>query len=64
MYPEYIGIFNTAVAGDAKAYPERRGAFDAGKAYAERHGFTLLPLTPFTDVDALAVLPDSPRETS
>jgi osmoprotectant transport system substrate-binding protein len=58
MYPEYIGIFNTAVAGDAKAYPSVDAAFEAGKAYAERHGFTLLPLTPFTDVDALAVLPE------
>lgn len=57
MYPEYIGIFNTAVAGDAKAYPSVEDAFAAGKAYATAHGYTLLPLTPFTDVDALAVLP-------
>jgi osmoprotectant transport system substrate-binding protein len=62
MYPEYIGIFNTAVAGDAKAYPSVETAFAAGKAYAEQHGFTLLPLTPFTDVDALAVLPEYARE--
>jgi osmoprotectant transport system substrate-binding protein len=62
LYPEYIGIFNTAVAGDAKAYPSVEEAFAAGKAYAERHGFTLLPLTPFTDVDALAVTPDYARE--
>jgi osmoprotectant transport system substrate-binding protein len=62
MYPEYIGIFNTAVAGDAKAYASVEEAFAAGKAYAERHGFTLLPLTPFTDVDALAVLPDYASE--
>jgi osmoprotectant transport system substrate-binding protein len=58
MYPEYIGIFNTAVAGDTKAYSSAEAAFEAGKAYAERNGFTLLPLTPFTDVDALAVLPE------
>jgi osmoprotectant transport system substrate-binding protein len=58
MYPEYIGIFNTAVAGDAKAYPSVEAAFAAGKAYAERNGFTLLPLTPFSDTDALAVLPE------
>jgi osmoprotectant transport system substrate-binding protein len=62
MYPEYIGIFNTAVAGDAKAYPSVDAAFAAGQAYARAHGFTLLPLTPFTDVDALAVLPDYARE--
>ncbi|HET6448424.1 MAG TPA: glycine betaine ABC transporter substrate-binding protein [Conexibacter sp.] len=57
MYPEYIGIFNTAVAGDAKAYPSVEAAFAAGARYARAHGYTLLPLTPFTDVDALAVLP-------
>jgi len=61
LYPEYIGIFNTAVAGDATAYPSVEAAFAAGKAYAERHGYTLLPLTPFTDVDALAVLPSYAR---
>jgi osmoprotectant transport system substrate-binding protein len=57
LYPEYIGIFNTAVAGDTKAYGTVAEAYAAGRAYAERHGFTLLPLTPFTDVDALAVKP-------
>jgi len=62
MYPEYIGIFNTAVARNTKVYPSVEAAFAAGKGYAERHGFTLLPLTPFTDVDALAVLPAYARE--
>jgi len=61
MYPEYIGIFNTAVAGDSKAYPSVDAAFAAGKRYATAHGYTLLPLTPFTDVDALAVKPDYAR---
>ncbi len=58
LYPEYIGIFDTAVAGDNKAYATVGDAFDAGKTYAEQHGYTLLPLTPFTDVDALAVTPE------
>jgi len=62
LYPEYIGIFNTAVAGDAKAYPDVDAAFAAGQKYASAHGYTLLPLTPFTDVDALAVTPDYARE--
>ncbi len=57
LYPAYIGTFDTAVAGDASAYPSVQAAFAAGQAYALRHGFRLLPLTPFTDVDALAVLP-------
>lgn len=62
LYPEYIGIFNTAVAGDTKAYPNVNAAFAAGQAYARSHGYTLLPLTPFTDVDALAVTPDYASE--
>ena len=62
LYPEYIGIFNTAVAGDAKTYDSAEAAFDAGQAYARAHGFELLPPTPFTDVDALAVTPEYARE--
>ncbi|MDO8185342.1 glycine betaine ABC transporter substrate-binding protein [Conexibacter sp. JD483] len=58
LYPEYIGIFDNVVAGDTRTYPDVQAAYDAGKAYAERNGFTLLPLTPFTDVDALAVTPE------
>jgi len=55
MYPEYIGIFNSTVAGNTRSFADAAAAFAAGKAYAERHGFTLLPLTPFENVDALAV---------
>ncbi|MDW5597112.1 glycine betaine ABC transporter substrate-binding protein [Conexibacter stalactiti] len=58
LYPEYIGIFNNVVAGDTRTYPDAEATFAAGKAYAERNGFTLLPLTPFTDTDALAVTPE------
>lgn len=57
LYPEYIGIFNNVVAGDTRTYPDVEATFAAGQAYAERNGFTLLPLTPFTDTDALAVTP-------
>ncbi len=62
LYPEYIGIFNTAVAGDTTTYTTVEEAYAAGKDYAEAHGYTLLPLTPFTDVDALAVKPDYAAE--
>lgn len=58
LYPEYIGIFNNVVAGDTRTYPDVEATYAAGKAYAERNGFTLLPLTPFTDTDALAVTPE------
>ena len=57
VYPEYIGTFNAAVADDAAAHPSAAAAFAAGQAYASANGFTLLPLTPFGDTDALAVLP-------
>jgi osmoprotectant transport system substrate-binding protein len=62
FFPEYIGIFNTAVAGDARAYDSVDAAYAAGRAFAARQGWTLLDLTPFTDTDALAVLPDYARE--
>ena len=61
LYPAYIGTFDTAVAGDATAYPSASAAFAAGRAYADRHGFRLLSMTPFTDNDALVVLPDYAR---
>jgi len=57
MYPEYIGIWNTSVAGNDQAFRTVNDAYAAGRAYAARQGFTLLPLTPFTDTDALAVKP-------
>lgn len=62
FYPEYIGIFNTAIAGDARAYDSVDAAFAAGETFAARQGWRLLPLTPFTDTDALAVLPDYAAE--
>ncbi|MDO8210551.1 glycine betaine ABC transporter substrate-binding protein [Conexibacter sp. CPCC 206217] len=64
MYPEYIGIFNTTVAGDTRLFGSPDEALAAGQAFAERNGFTLLPLTPFTDTDALAVLPDYAAENN
>jgi osmoprotectant transport system substrate-binding protein len=62
LYPEYIGIFNTVLAGDTTAYPDVEAAFAAGRAYAEDKGYTLLPLTPFTNTDALAVKPEFAEE--
>lgn len=62
LYPEYIGIFNTAIAGDATAYGSAEEAYDAAQAFARRQGWTLLRPTPFTNVDAIAVLPDYAEE--
>ena len=62
MYPEYIGIFNTVVAGDTRTYDSVEAAFAAGSDFAEQRGFALLPLTPFANVDALAVTPAYARQ--
>jgi osmoprotectant transport system substrate-binding protein len=61
LYPDYVGAFDRALAGGRSVYPTAAAAFAAGQAYARRHGFELLPMTPFSDVDALAVLPDYAR---
>lgn len=57
LYPEYIGTFDTTVAGAEQDYRTVAAALAAGRAYARAHGFTLLSPTPFTDADALAVTP-------
>ena len=57
LYPEYVGNFDATVAGDAGPFSSLQAALAAGRAYARRHGFALLPATPFSDIPALAVLP-------
>lgn len=61
LYPAYVGVFDSAIVGDASSYASLRAALAAGRAYARRHGFRLLTATPFSDVDALVVLPDYAR---
>ncbi|HEX4807015.1 MAG TPA: glycine betaine ABC transporter substrate-binding protein [Conexibacter sp.] len=61
LYPQYVGTFDAAVAHDATRFPSARAAFAAGQAYAGRHGFRLLGMTPFGTTDALVVLPDYAR---
>jgi glycine betaine/choline ABC-type transport system substrate-binding protein len=55
MYPEYLGTWNTTVAGDQSQYRTARAAYDAGQQYAQAHGLELLHATPFSDVDAVGV---------
>jgi osmoprotectant transport system substrate-binding protein len=62
LYPEYVGIFNTAIAGDTTAFGSAEEAYDAAQAFARRQGWTLLRPTPFTNIDALAVLPAYAQE--
>ncbi|HET8978603.1 MAG TPA: glycine betaine ABC transporter substrate-binding protein, partial [Solirubrobacteraceae bacterium] len=55
MYPEYLNVFNTVIAGSKRSYRTQLGAFQAAQKYAESHGLQLLPPTPFSDTAALAV---------
>src|SRR5437763_7195839 len=55
MYPEYLGVWNTAVAGYRHKFRNVHAAYQAAEHYALRHGFELLDATPFSDTTALAV---------
>jgi osmoprotectant transport system substrate-binding protein len=55
MYPEYLGVWNTTIAGDRHRYRTRLSAFRAAERFALAHGFRLLNPTPFSDTSALAV---------
>ncbi len=55
LYPEYVGVWDSAVAGYRRTFKTFRQAYDAGTRYARRHGFQLLKPTPFSNTDALGV---------
>jgi osmoprotectant transport system substrate-binding protein len=57
MYPEYTGVLLTEIAGDTRRPRTARIAYARAKAFQEKRGFTLLQATPFSDSNALAVLP-------
>lgn len=57
MYPEYIGVALSELAGRTKRPRSAAEAYRDAKAFEERRGFTLLAMTPFSDQNALAVLP-------
>ena len=57
MYPEYTGVLLSEIAGDRRRPKTARQAYDRAKAFEEKRGFTLLEPTPFSDSNALAVLP-------
>jgi osmoprotectant transport system substrate-binding protein len=57
MYPEYTGVFLSAVAEQTKLPTSAPDAYKQAKAFAESKGSTMLEYTPFYDSDALAVLP-------
>ena len=57
MYPEYIGVALSELAGNTARPSSRGDAYRQAKAFEEGRGFTLLAMTPFSDQNALAVLP-------
>jgi osmoprotectant transport system substrate-binding protein len=57
MYPEYTGVLLSEIAGDRRRPSSPREAYARAKAFEEKRGFTMLAMTPFTDSNALAVLP-------
>src|SRR5207302_6784012 len=57
LYPEYTGVFLSAIAGQTRNPPSATAAYSQAKAFVEKHGLTLLKTTPFFDSNVLATLP-------
>jgi osmoprotectant transport system substrate-binding protein len=57
MYPEYIGVLLSEIAGRPERPRSAQDAYRAAKEFEERSGFTLLAATPFSDQNALVVPP-------
>ena len=55
MYPEYLGTWDSQVAGYQHVFRTTRDAYRAGQRYALAHGLQLLDATPFSDTSAIAV---------
>ncbi len=55
MYPEYINVWDSALAGYTRSFHSAAAAYAAGQRYALAHGYELLNPTPFSDTNAIAV---------
>lgn len=55
MYPEYLGTWDSSVAGFTQTFSSARAAYSAAQEYAIAHGLELLNPTPFSDTEAIAV---------
>jgi osmoprotectant transport system substrate-binding protein len=62
MYPEYIGVVLSELAGRRARPPSAAVAYQNAKSFEESRGFTLLAMTPFSDSNALAVAPSYARK--
>jgi osmoprotectant transport system substrate-binding protein len=54
MYPEYLNVWNSQVAGDNRRFRTVRSAYNAGQRWALAHGLELLNPTPFSDTAGIA----------
>jgi len=57
MYPEYVGVLLSEVAGVRRRPASPAAAYSAAQAFERKNGFMLLGMTPFSDANALAVTP-------
>jgi osmoprotectant transport system substrate-binding protein len=55
MYPEYLNVFESAIAHNSSRYRSRAAAYGAAEDYAQAHGLELLAPTPFADTQAIGV---------
>jgi osmoprotectant transport system substrate-binding protein len=62
MYPEYTGVLLSEIAGDRRRARTAAETYTRAKAFEEKRGFTMLARTPFSDSNALAVLPAFARK--
>src|SRR3954452_9250628 len=53
MYPEYVGVLLSEVAGVLKRPANPSAAYKQAQAFETKTGFTLLGMTPFSDANAL-----------
>jgi osmoprotectant transport system substrate-binding protein len=57
MYPEYIGVMLSEIAGVSRRPETAEATYEAARAFQAERGYTLLAMTPFSDSNALAVTP-------
>jgi osmoprotectant transport system substrate-binding protein len=55
MYPEYINVWDTSIAGYKRDFSSARSAYEAGQRYALLHALKFLKATPFSDTGAIGV---------
>jgi osmoprotectant transport system substrate-binding protein len=56
LFPEYLGVWNSAVAHLHQRFRTLRASYGAARRFARNHGYVLLKPTPFSDTSCVAVL--------